>query len=329
MLSCQMDKILGSPYRLPAYTFPIWGIRPGTPIRISEEYYLEEWEYLTEEEHKDIAEAARRAGIGDAPKILNTRNAEIISQLIDFFDGRVFILDVGAGAGDTSVHIYNHLDEEDKRRVFFTLLDPAAAVLRAAERRLKELGLRKGDDFIILQGRDLDIPHLIEPEAHQIVTAVASVHHHPSLFEPFKFIYDALQDGGFFITADWHHTMWEHPNRVYRLLQRMDWPKKEEGLKNFVETYPAALEEIPDPEDPKDKKANEQISLFWIEYSKMEHKTRRFAMLEGHRPAWWYLRDMEAVGFKTNTDAIRKVLASNPFQLLPDSSLLCICLGQK
>ena len=113
------------------------------------------------------------------------------------------------------------------------------------------------------------------------------------------------------------------------MLPLPDWPTKSDDLEQFVETYPKATANIPDPDSQNDRKANEQIAGFWIEYSRMEHRSRRFHMLEGHRPAEHYLDEMNSAGFVTDSEIIKQVLPSNPYQILSDSSLLCICMGQK
>lgn len=299
------------------------------PLRISHQYYPEQSSLMTEEEHEAIAEASRRAGLFDADILSNRENAKAIKKIVKLFRGQVYLLDVGAGCGDTSVEIFKALNNEDRARVFFTLLDPVEDLLTTASRRLSKLGLSPKKNYDIVRGYDLDIPNLIAGESQNVVTAVAAIHHHASIDEPLNNIYNVLTAKGFLVIADWHHTMWEHPNRVYKLLKRMDWPTKEEDLKNFVKTYPMAEEEISDPVDLKDRKANEQVSRFWIEYSKMEHRTKRFAMLEGHRPASRYIEDMGKVGFATNTDNIRSIIRENPYQILPDSSLLCLSVGEK
>lgn len=327
--------ILGNALRVPSHSYNGWGFKKeddkiGNPLRISDKYYKEEWEFLTEEEHKDIAEAARRAGIGDANRLLNIETGRVVNKLVNRLTGKIHILDVGAGAGDTSIQILETLKVDDRARVIFALLDPVDNFLEVARNRLKAADLVEDVSYMTLVGRDLNIPEKVGQGAQHIAVAVASVHHHAFLDEPFRCIYYTLKRGGFFITADWHHTMWEHPNRVYKLLQRMpDWPTKAKDLEEFKRSYEAAIQEIPDPDDSRDRKANEQISNFWIEYSKMEHRSKRFQMLEGHRPAEQYLEEMRKVGFLTDSEVIRQILPSNPHQILLDSSLLCICLAQK
>jgi ubiquinone/menaquinone biosynthesis C-methylase UbiE len=284
---------------------------------------------MTEEEHEAINEASRRAGLFDADIFLNQKTGEVINKILKLIPGQVFLLDVGAGCGDTSVEIIKALDEENKGRVFFTLLDPVGDLLEAASQRLSKLGLTPKKDYSTVRGRDLDIPKCVAQESQHVVTAVAVVHHHSSIDKPLNNMYNALVRGGFLVVGDWHHTMWEHPNRVYKLLKQMEWPAKEQGLKSFVKAYPNAEEEISDPPDLKDRRANEQISRFWIEYSKLEHRTKRFGMLEGHRPASAYLEDMVKVGFATNTDNIKSTVPENPDHILPDSSLLCVTIGEK
>ena len=325
---------LGSPLKVPHYAWSDWGIIYHNEnefeelVRMSENGYEQEWMSTCEEGHKDISLASERAGLGDANEKLNEQNAQIVSKLVKYFNNDVKILDLGAGVGATTVKIFEKLEDNKKERAFFLLIDPASKASQEAEAKLNKIGLKIGKNFDIKIATDLDIPRVIK-EQQDIVTSVAAIHHHAYLTRPFENIYNIIEEKGFFITADWHNSMWEHPCRVYELLTELDWVSKESDLCNFKRIYPRAVRNCSKLKK-EDMIANEMIKNFWKEYcSVRKYGKSNFMILEGHRPAEKYIDEMKKVGFKTGTDLIKKLILHNPYQILPNSSLLCLTIGQK
>jgi len=324
-----LDSVLGSAYRVPSCAHATWSLNDRDAIRLSEEAYRAEWDDLRGDQHALIARASELAGLADANRLLNEENARVIASAFRSFDGMIRILDVGAGTGDTTLSILESLDKSEWARAFFTLVDPAERLLEDADRKLRERGLREGEHFALHVASDLDIPTIVAQESQNIVTAVASIHHHAFLEGPFERCAWAVMQGGIFTTADWHHGLWEHPNRVLGLLRELRLRVPEEEMEGFVRSHPRAPEAIADVKDPREKRAREQIANFWIEYSELVGDEWRLQILEGHRPATRYIERMESVGMDTRGTPIGELIAANPYAILPESSLLCICVAQK
>lgn len=341
---------LRTPLKTPSYGWGKWGIKLGglkdlyKLVDLSEQGYREEWDLTTEQNEMDIAKAAEDAGCGNTR--LNPENARIVSYIINnFTEGRVNILDVGAGAGGTTIPIWDALSDNDKDRVYLTLLDPAGNKLETAKSKLNKLGLRIGKEYHILNNTDLDIPNVVEEGSQDIITSVASAHHHGYLTKPFENFHIATKKGGYFVVADWHNSMWDHPAKVYYMLQQFYWPTKEQDLKEFVKCYPKALDpEVDFMSDPY-RKENEQIIDFWKCYARVRTtKENQSFILEGHRPVEKYLEEMQKVGYDINSpDIIRMMsngaLEENPYALLrtknvyshdiPASKLHMLTVAQK
>lgn len=223
-----------------------------------------------------------------------------------------------------------------------TLVEPGKGRIEAMASKLEsEYGLKRDKNFRVIIGRDLDIPKNISPQSQDIALAVAAHHHHAYLDKPTQAIANALREGGLFITADWHNSMWEHPNRVYRYLQEsFDWPTKEEDLIEFSRKFPKALEQA--PEDPLNEASNEDIRKFWKGWEavrRREIEAGRFnlnddiLMLEGHRPVERYAEAFMGAGLYVDKEWLMEdadIVSSNPHKVLDtDSRILMVTMGTK
>jgi SAM-dependent methyltransferase len=325
---------LGNPLRVPHYAWENWEIiykdkdSFQTLIDLSEKYYRDEWELTTEGGHKEIREASKRAGFDNFP--LNEENGKIAAKIIKSISGKSKILDVGAGTGGTTIEILKALGYFDKRNLHFTLIDPAKKALEEAKNRLVNLGLQYGEHFTTITVPDFEMERYLEPMTYDLATSVAAIHHHAYLTRPFACVYNLLKHKGFFLTSDWHNSMWEHPAKVLELLTELNWVSKEEDIIKFVQTYPRALDKIPKESRPEDKIANNMIKYFWKAYASIRIKeNNQFFILEGHRPAQRYVEEMKNVGFEILTPDTQKIIDQNPYQILPGSTLLMVTLGQK
>ncbi len=319
----RMPVGLGTAAKVPWYAWANWSVDDSYSdnIIIGEEGYRLEWDLVTEQGHEDIKKASENAGFGNMP--LNEVNAQIVSRTVQNNRRNNYILDVGAGSGNTSVSIVERLynDNVDLDRVHITLLDQAKESLGAARERLESNNLKYGKNFETVQGTDWEIPDKIEKQM-DIVTTVAALHHHPDILRTVDNFYNVLKKEGYLFVADWHNSMWEHPNRVYKLLKMFDWKTKDRDLDAFLEAYPKAFDYCPEPEDPLDRKANEQIMGFWLEYAKIKStENNQFMILEGHRPHHRYLEDYNAVGFSTESPGLIDIMETNPIRITPGSNL--------
>ncbi|MBI4089626.1 MAG: class I SAM-dependent methyltransferase [Candidatus Levybacteria bacterium] len=313
-----MPLTLGAPPRVPYYAYPAWGL-----VYKGEEQadvaYREEWGAGNAGQLDLVSKAMIEAGYGNFPELLRQETAKTVSELLkDRSDSQPLnILDIGAGPGLSALTVYEALPPKLKPVTTMILVDPSAESLKAARQKMEEKGIK----FKIISASDTEALKEIEGGSIDILTGVASVHHHAKI--PFDLYRNVLRKGGSAVFADWHQTLWEHPGSVLRLFEQFDWPQKEKGIKNWLATYPKAGDIPPLPDDPADRKAIEQIIGFWKSYRAMSQRSNlgpnAIWPLEGHRPVQRYAQEMTEAGFRV----------SKPQQILPDSSLLQVTVGQK
>jgi SAM-dependent methyltransferase len=245
------------------------------------------------------------------------------------------------GAGVSTVVMYNKLVEDgaDPEKIFATLLEPSEQRIEAAAQKLDEMGLKRGKHFKVCVGRDSDVAGFVEPGSQNIVSSVAQIHHHAYLDMPLKCLYDVMAPYGTIIIADWHNSMWEHPNKVYQFLRNeFNWETKQEDLQKFLGAYPKALEPIPEHINDPFKEADIEIQRFWKGWEAVRSAAINrgefqpeddILMLEGHRPVYQQIRTMKDVGFSVDEIGRFFILTANPMPLLPTSGLLYLTVGKK
>lgn len=314
-----MPIIMGSPYRIPSYAYENYGIGPYADETLALRTYKEEWASGTEAQNALIVEATQEAGFANFNGLLQQTAAKAVAEIIERESlSSPVMADVGAGAGASAVAIIKAVPDRIKRGMTMLLVDPAKEKLQVAEHMMQEQEVR----YEILVGTDIEILSGLDPGSVDILTGVASVHHHARI--PFASYARVLKKDGFTIFADWHQDIWEHPARVFEFLKRFDWPKKEEGLANWIAVYPQALNNADAGITlaPKDLVAREQITRFWLAYQNIADRANlginAIWPLEGHRPVRKYVDGMQEAGFYTEP----------PHQLLADSSLLQVVTGQ-
>lgn len=313
-----MPLMMGSPCRVPDYAYFNWGL-VYTDESPALRAYSAEWSSGNQEQLALVSKATKLAGFGDYPELLRRQTAKAVSELIKYRNSSnpVNILDLGAGPGKSAEAVYQSLPAEIRRNTQITLLDPSADSLQAA----KQLMRKGGINYQIVHCVDSDMLDYVKPASVDIITAVASIHHHARI--PFEIYGEVLKPGGSLVIADWHHTMWEHPYTVWRFLTNFNWPKRKEGLEHWLEIYPEAYN-IPELSDKfEDRIAMEQITRFWLAYKKIADEANlgpnAIWSLEGHRPVSQYIQGMQEAGLSTET----------PHQILADSTLLMLTVGHK
>ncbi len=324
----RMPLRLGSALRVPSYAYRNWGITGGdAELRsLSDEAYRIEWEAGSPRQMQYVTDAIVRAGYADFPQMLRNANAAAISKLAKLTEGKLRILDIGAGK--STVAIFDRLDSNDKDRVELTLLEPSAERLEAAASDLEKRGLARNKGYVALQGRDLDIPWLIEPASMHIASYVAALHHHAYYDRPLQNVCAALAEHGSLVVSDWHNPMWEHPNRVYKFLQTLEWDTKEKDLRAFVQQFPNASNGTLFAGSRNESQAMRQIQHFWSGWMEVRKEAAErgeldprddILVLEGHRPFASQNREMARAGF----------MLKEKRQLLDGSELLMLGLYEK
>lgn len=349
---------LGDTRRTPSYSWNAWKL-PYTldTVREGDEAYKVEWERGSQTQIIYVAEAAKLAGLGDANQQLREAVGKIFKHLAKKKNDKIIYLEPGAGA--STLVLFEELEKDgfDLERIEAFLLEPSKERIESlAENLHKKFGLKRGRNFIAEAARDYDAPRYVKDKKLDFVVYVATIHHHPDRKIALRLMYDLMKSDGTILIGDWFNSMWEHPARVYNLLQSIDWETKKEDLETFSKLFPNCSEKL-ELEDEKIIRSNEQISRFWRSWAKVREnaiKSGEFSendeiyMLEAHTPVYRLVRDLKESGFDTQTEEIKEVLScrieinygkegietrkifdENPFSLYPDSELLSIVLSQK
>ncbi|MEM7815546.1 MAG: hypothetical protein QXN71_00315 [Candidatus Aenigmatarchaeota archaeon] len=338
--SSRMPVYLGSALRVPDYAFPEWGI-DGDENWLREEsdsQYEIEFKGGSTKQMNYVIEALREAGLENYSQMLRDANADLVSKIVKKSNERVNYMELGAGV--STITVYNKLSDDkiDLERLFSILIEPSKERIESAASELEKKGLKREKNFRIYEARDIDIPKFVEPNSQDIASYVAVLHHHAYIDTPLKLVYNALKDKGFIIVADWHNSMWEHPNRVYEFLRdEFEWSTKEEDLKIFVEVYPKAVKKAPEL-SKIDAEANKQIKSFWKGWARVRERQKNCGifkpeddiwMLEAHRPVEKQNEIIEKVGYILNSPEVIELQNPNPRRIIPDAGILYVTVGQK
>lgn len=331
-----MPITMGSPYRVPDYAYGKYSLGGYANETLASLGYKQEWAGGTPEQLALVLQASNEAGLTNANCLLQQATAKILAGIIerDYFLKAPVIADIGAGAGASALAIVEALPDDVRRKTTMILVDPSKESLKTAVQLMEEQEV----NYRVLIGTDTEMLRELRNQSVDILTGVASIHHHARI--PFYDYARVLKIGGFAVFADWHHDLWEHPARVLGFLEKFDWPQKEEGLANWKEAYPQARKN-PDIQlelTPKELKARKQITRFWLAYKNIADRANlgpnTIWPLEGHRPVSRYIQEIKEAGLRNQTARINSLLdeigiPSNPFPLLDDSSLLQVTIAQR
>ena len=347
----RMPLRLGSALRVPSYAYPNWGIPLGAYRIESDTTYTSEWREGSPRQMQYVIDAVLEAGFGNNSQILRDSCARVVAQEVRRLSekpairGRINCMDIGAGV--STVNIFDAIPDNYKDRVFFTLVEPSEKRAEDAASKLSEKGLNRGKDYRVIVAPDQHLLAFVKPESQDIVTYVATLHHHSYIDNPLAIVRATMDRDGMLVISDWHNPEWEHPNRVYNALkedfdaEEFGWEGKEKDLALFARAYPKAFEEA--PKLYEDNASYMQIRKFWQGYARIRKKAieaREFAenddilMLEAHIPVERQNEVLRKAGFGLNSTFFednngKEVLKHNPEQLLPDSRLLMTTVAYK
>ncbi len=331
-----MPITMGSPYRVPDYAYNKYGLGGYTNETPASLAYKKEWANGTPEQLALVLQASNEAGLTNANCLLQQATAKIVAGIIErnYFLKSPVIADIGAGAGASALAIVETLPDNIRKKATMILVDPSKESLKTAAQLMEKQKV----NYKVLIGTDTEVLRELRRQSIDILTGVASIHHHARI--PFKDYARVLKIGGFAIFADWHHDLWEHPIRVLGFLEKFDWEQKEEGLANWKEAYPQTRNN-PDGNlkiTPEELRARKQITRFWLAYKNIADRANlgpnAIWPLEGHRPVNRYSQGMREAGLHNQTVRINSLLdemdiRTNPFPLLDNSSLLQVTIGQR
>lgn len=334
--SSRMPVVLGSALKVPSYAYENWGIPSSWYREQSDQLYEAEWKGGSPRQMQYVIEAVTRAGLGNYSQMLRDANARVVSYIVRNADGRVNYLEPGAGVSTVTMYEKLIQDDVDPEKIFVTMVEPSESRVENAAQKIAGLGLTRGRNFRVCVGRDIDVPNFVEPESQHIVSSVAQIHHHAYLDTPLKALNSVIIPRGNIIIADWHNSMWEHPNRVYEFLKSyFEWDSKEADLREFARMYPKALETAPLLSGPE-AEANYEIQRFWKGWESVRKEAIAkgefqpgddILMLEGHRPVYKQIDEMRPIGMSTNPNHVGDFMSENPIPLLPTSGLLYLTVG--
>jgi len=325
---------LGTPLRTPSSAWPAWGIAHCSEhefqrlVSLSEDAYCCEWQATTAAQHADITAAAKVAGLGGANQRLNASVADIAVGLVQRSqEDPIRILDLGAGAGGTTIAIWKRLPRNLRIRTHWTLLDPAEHALRQALTALLDLGV-KPRQVAIEPERDLDGLRR-HRRTYDLVVGTAAVHHHAYLDPVFALVANSMKPSAFLVIGDWHNHLSTHPALILSLMQQLTWAGKGADLAAFLTRYPAAARWPRKRMTPAQRHANMQITAFWLAYAQRPHPPgREFLVLEGHRPIRDYVRCLQRAGLRVPR-RLPGQRGPNPRFILPRSELLAVLVAQE
>ena len=335
-LEALMPMPMGSPARTPEYARSAWGLPPSINEKRVVELYSDEWKGGNEGQLALVSEAAQRAGFGDNPDLLRQKTADSVRVIVEeclSVRNELLILDIGAGPGRSALVVWQKLPTDIQSKARFLLLDPSRDSLEAAKKTMEENRI----SHELICSPDIYADKHVRKGSVDILTGVASIHHHSAI--PFSLYRRLLKPGGFAVFGDWHNSIWESPFRVYQFLRAFDWPERELGLENWKESYPNIA--VPEPDEPADRQANKDITGFWLGYHQILRESGADRLganaiwpLEGHRPVERYVEEMQKAGFSLDSPNINRILrrgiiSDNPHQLLPQSRLLMLTIGEK
>lgn len=293
---------LGSPLKVPSTAWDAWGIGSSSArefadlVAESELCYVREWQHTDDAGLRDIAEAGRRAGLADCNAMLNAAVAGELLRVVAELPAEAKVLDIGAGAGATTLSVLDRL-RNLAREMTFHLLEPAARSLKQAQSKLENGRFDAcAGRFAFHEAKDLDLGGLFLEGTCDAVVTTAVMHHHAFIDPVLQQIAHVLKSGGVLIVGDWHNSMWLHPGRIYAFMSELNWEGKDADLAAFRVRFPA---DAPPETDPGLARANDQIRAFWRAYADVRTPgAPPYEMLEGHRPPAEYRLAMEKAGLR-------------------------------
>lgn len=348
----RMPLRLGSALRVPSYAYPNWGIPEGEYRISSDACYTSEWESGSPRQMKYVEESIKKTGFGNFSQILRDASAEIVAHRVSELAKnprikRINYMDVGAGV--STVNSFDAIDDNHKDRIFITLVEPSRKRLEKTASDLSKRGLVIDKDYMLIESPDQHMLAFVEPETQDILSYVATFHHHSYIDTPARHAKVTMKDGGILLIADWHNPTWEHPARVRRALiddfdkDEFEWETKEKDIRAFEEAYPKSLEEPPELL-PLDHSSYMEIRKFWstgwstiikdaIKKGKFDERDE-IKMLEAHRPVERQNEELYRAGFNLHPEYEERLIydgliKENPHQLRKESRQLMITVAQK
>lgn len=333
-----MPITLGHPLRCPSDDWKKYGIRWDSEAEFfyllgrGRDCYMDEWKKGDAGQIDVVMRASERAfGGNDNNQLLRDATGKVVATYLSMqTPAHHFIVEIGAGSGLSFETFYRSLPEDFKGSIHALLLDPSENSLRTAEERMKGFDVT----YELAVDTQDNLPKYMKGRKAKVIFQVGSIHHDPRI--PFDKFSECAADTALFASGDWHPQTWQEPHYVYKMLESFDWPRKEEGLANYKNTY--GVKETPFPQDPKDAKAIQDIYRFWQEYYSGlqdygDPGKNTIWPHESHQDYRRYSKNLQRYGFSLNDPHLNEVLQEagigNPHFFYPDSSIIVNIAGIK
>lgn len=229
----------GSLFRITAQHFPNWGIEVNEGNRSwlersSVESYYEEWRRGSKESNEAIEAATAKANLPHGNENLNDKLGDLaVGLLQDLSESRerIYICDVGAGAGGTTKAILDYLDiraEADSRwidvirKCHFYLIEPSHERLGTARKNLETHPINrkaKADYTLVTSNHSNHFPIMGRGCIDMLVSS--AVFHHMTFPTYLRQIRERLADDGVMVMGDWYTVIWKHPAFIFQMLQKL------------------------------------------------------------------------------------------------------------
>ena len=319
----------GSVLRVPSYAYSNWGIEitPKNERWLYEESkkaYTVEWAPTDSSLNELVGKAAEEAGLGNVNLTLNIHVGKIASKWITSQSRDIWtILDVGGGAGGTtynflsSMYYWAKQERIGRTAIELDFVEPSESRIETAKGmlgevcdKLQELGIK----VTINYSPKSDIAFFAEnPKQYDVIISVAAIHHNSFTYH-LKPLADALRKDGFFVSGDWHNSVWEHPMRVHDLMRSLG--ASEDTLSRFrgrfdLENTEGFRKIIDSGLTPDEKTANIEIGGFWVSVAKNFSGKGKAPIwfLEGHTPSRRRIQHLSEAGLEIDR---RKIHSAFP-----------------
>jgi len=285
--------------------WPAWGIclDPSDPAvrKASVDGYKVEWLDAGPEANATVAEGAKRAGMGDANKLMNEAMAKMVAGCFTPKQPLV-VIDLGCGPGGSSLALHTRVGSG--RRRLSILVDPSSKALEKAASEMRSAGWSVSTHKMLTEDWLTRDEGPVELKHTNVVLMGASLHH-----MDVDFVLGALRkhlrSGALIAVADWCHPMLRSPGHFRVLAETLDRMVEPGILARFDENFPTTEEERAAvmQETRLDKAALLSMAGpggFWVCHA-LECREKgikpMFSPYEGHRPVGVWLDEFRQNGF--------------------------------
>ncbi len=254
------------------------------------------------------------------------------------------VLDIGARLEKTLPALGTQARHSDQTcrysltdRVSFYFADKLQAKFEEVKRLLDTYGFARSQELSAGQS-DRELLAKQQPGTFDLVVSFLDYHNRP-FYDHLLEVRRVLRDDGIIILADWHSALWQNPQNVYVLLERLGADAHLLTRFNHYFSLPSQPRLVTNGLNDLELKAMADHLSYWTEIgTKMLSGTakgsRRF-FLGAHRTTRQTLDELNAAGFVTDMSAIRhafpraKFPGDSPKRVLRNSDFASVIVAMK